>query len=166
MLLNVDENTRETEQALRAFVPHVIVTHPQAPQDNLELFALLGAAFGKVPQVAQRAGGLLAGDRAPEAPIMGASGRPTSLFQLFKGPHWTLLGYEVERSAVAPRYGLHIHIFGSRGDVVDHGDYVSQAYALASGSWVLVRPDGYVGAIVSAKEVAALDEYLRNIGLE
>ena len=114
----------------------------------------------------QRAGGLLAGDRAPEAPIMGASGRPTSLFQLFKGPHWTLLGYEVERSAVAPRYGLHIHIFGSRGDVVDHGDYVSQAYALASGSWVLVRPDGYVGAIVSAKEVAALDEYLRNIGLE
>ena len=58
VLLNVDENTRETEQALRAFVPHVIVTHPQTPQDNLELFALLGAAFGKVPQVAQRAGGL------------------------------------------------------------------------------------------------------------
>jgi len=114
----------------------------------------------------QRTGGLLAGDRAPEAPIMGASGRPTSLFQLFKGPHWTLLGYEVERSAVAPRYGLHIHTFGSRGDVVDHGDYVRQAYALTPGSWVLVRPDGYVGAIVSAAEIAALDEYLRNIGLE
>ncbi|PZQ46047.1 MAG: 2-polyprenyl-6-methoxyphenol hydroxylase [Rhodovulum sulfidophilum] len=113
----------------------------------------------------QRAGGLLAGDRAPEAPIMGASGRPTSLFQLFKGPHWTLLGYEVERSAVAPRYGLHIHAFGSRGDVVDHGDYVRQAYALTPGSWVLVRPDGYVGAIVSGGEIAALDEYLRKTGL-
>lgn len=62
----------------------------------------------------QRAGGLLAGDRAPEAPIMGASGRPTSLFQLFKGPCWTLLRFEVERSAVAPRYGLRIHVFGSR----------------------------------------------------
>lgn len=114
----------------------------------------------------QRAGGLLAGDRAPEAPIMGASGGPTSLFQLFKGPYWTLLGFEVERSAVAPRHGLRIHVFGSRGDVVDHGDYVRQAYALTPGSWVLVRPDGYVGAIVSAGEVAALDEYLRNIGLE
>lgn len=114
----------------------------------------------------QRAGGLLAGDRAPEAPIMGASGRPRSLFQLFRGPHWTLLGCEVERSAVASRYGLHIHVFGSRGDVVDHGDYVRQAYALTPGSWVLVRPDGYVGAIVSAGEIAALDEYLRNTGLE
>ena len=113
-----------------------------------------------------RSAGLLAGDRAPEAPIMGASGRPTSLFQLFKGPHWTLLGYEVERSAIAPRHGLHIHIFGSRGDVVDHGDYVRRAYALTPGCWVLVRPDGYVGAIVSAGEIAALEEYLRNVGLE
>ncbi|MBU1314749.1 MAG: FAD-dependent oxidoreductase [Alphaproteobacteria bacterium] len=114
----------------------------------------------------QRAGSLLAGDRAPEAPIMGASGRSTSLFQLFKGPHWTLLGYEVERSAVAPRHGLHIHIFGPQGDVVDHADCVRQAYALTPGSWVLVRPDGYVGAIVSTEEINALEGYLSHVGLD
>ncbi|TLP42597.1 2-polyprenyl-6-methoxyphenol hydroxylase [Cohaesibacter sp. CAU 1516] len=113
----------------------------------------------------QREGGLLAGDRAPEVPIMGAAGRPTSLFQLFKGPHWTLLGYEVERSAIAPRQGLHIHVFGPRGDVVDHGDCVRQAYALTPGSWVLVRPDGYVGAIVSTEQIDALEGYLRHVGL-
>jgi len=113
----------------------------------------------------ERTGGLLAGDRAPEAPIMGASGRPTGLFQLFKGPHWTLLGDAVERSAVAPRPGLHIHIFGPRGDVVDHSGCVRQTYALTPGTWVLVRPDGYVGAIVAAEEIDALEGYLRHVGL-
>ncbi len=39
------------------------------------------------------------------------------------------------------------------------------AYALASGDWVLVRPDGYVGAIVSSDEIEALEQYLRKAGL-
>lgn len=33
----------------------------------------------------ERRGGLLAGDRAPDAPIMGAAGQPRRLFDLFKG---------------------------------------------------------------------------------
>ena len=57
----------------------------------------------------ERVGGLLAGDRAPDAPIRGSAGQPTRLFELFKGAHWTLLGYEVERDAMSPRRGLHIH---------------------------------------------------------
>ena len=39
----------------------------------------------------------MAGDRAPDAPIRGAAGQKTRLFKLFQGPHWTLLGYEVDR---------------------------------------------------------------------
>ncbi len=114
----------------------------------------------------ERSGGLLAGDRAPDAPLRGAAGQPIRLFELFKGPHWTLLGYEAARDAVPPRPGLHIHMFGPRGDMSDEGDYLRQAYALASGDWVLVRPDGYVGAIVSAGETGALERYFRDIGLE
>jgi hypothetical protein len=30
---------------------------------------------------------------------------------------------------------------------------------------VLVRPDGYVGAIVGAGEIAALETYLRHVGV-
>jgi hypothetical protein len=41
VVVNVDENRRETYEALREFVPHVIVTHPLAPRDNLELYRLL-----------------------------------------------------------------------------------------------------------------------------
>ena len=46
-IVNVDENLRETAEQLAEFVPHVIVTHPQAPQDNLGLFRLLGAIFSR-----------------------------------------------------------------------------------------------------------------------
>ena len=37
VIVNVDENELPTVNALRAFVPHVIVTHPTTPQDNLAL---------------------------------------------------------------------------------------------------------------------------------
>lgn len=49
----------------------------------------------------ERQGGVLAGDS-------GTGGLPTRLFDLFKGSHWTLIGYEVERlSGVKPRPVLH-----------------------------------------------------------
>lgn len=113
----------------------------------------------------ERRSGLLAGDRAPDAPIRGAAGQSTRLFALFKGAHWTLLGYEVERDDVPPRPGLHIHTVGACGDLADEDGYLRDAYGLTSGDWVLVRPDGYIGAIVSSGEVGALETYLRGMGL-
>lgn len=47
VIVNVDENLAATADALRAFVPHVVVTHPNAPEDNLPLFRLLGHLFGR-----------------------------------------------------------------------------------------------------------------------
>lgn len=113
----------------------------------------------------ERSGGLLAGDRAPDAPIRGAAGQPTRLFNLFGGPHWTLLGYYVARDLVPPRADLHIHTFGDRADMVDDDGHVRDAYGLTPGDWVLVRPDGYVGAIVATSEIAALETYLEAVGL-
>jgi len=113
----------------------------------------------------QRREGLLAGDRAPDAPIRGAAGQATRLFELFKGPHWTLLGCEADRGLVAPRPGLRIHATGPRGDIVDFGGHFRDAYSLASGDWALVRPDGYVGAIVASDEIAALEAYSLAVGL-
>lgn len=53
LIVNIDENERDTVEQLRAFVPHIVVTHPQTPQDNLSLYALLGAIFDRA-QEAQR----------------------------------------------------------------------------------------------------------------
>jgi 2-polyprenyl-6-methoxyphenol hydroxylase-like FAD-dependent oxidoreductase len=114
----------------------------------------------------QGEGGVVAGDRAPDAPIRGASGLPTRLFNLFKGSHWTLIGYEVERlSGVKPRRGLHIHAVGPRGDIVDDGGHIRDGYGVRPGDWVLVRPDGYVGAIVSSDHCSELNAYLERVGL-
>jgi hypothetical protein len=114
----------------------------------------------------ERTAGVLAGERAPDAPVRGAAGQPTRLFKLFQGPHWTLLGYETDRrSPIAPRPGLRIHLVGPRGDIIDDGGHVRDAYGLSPGDWVLVRPDGYVGAIVSGAEVSALDPYLAGVGV-
>ena len=45
VIVNVDENRKEDVARIAEFVPHVIVTHPLTPDDNLELYALLGAIF-------------------------------------------------------------------------------------------------------------------------
>ena len=53
VLVNVDENRRETVEALRAFVPEIVVTHPCGPADNLALLDQFEAVFGAVePAVA------------------------------------------------------------------------------------------------------------------
>jgi 2-polyprenyl-6-methoxyphenol hydroxylase-like FAD-dependent oxidoreductase len=107
-----------------------------------------------------RGKGVLAGDRAPDAPVTGAGGQPTRLFSLFKGPHWTLFGYETH-SAPPARAGLHIHRIG--GDLRDDGDHVRDTYGLTPGEWVLVRPDGYVAGITD--RLSAVENYLQRVGV-
>lgn len=47
VIVNVDENLRETAETLAEFVPEVVVTHPQGPRDNLDLYRQLGGVFGR-----------------------------------------------------------------------------------------------------------------------
>jgi hypothetical protein len=45
VVVNVDENLKEDAEALAEFVPHVVVTHPQEPRDNLALYRQMGETF-------------------------------------------------------------------------------------------------------------------------
>ncbi len=54
VIVNVDENRLETVEALREFVPEIIVTHPQGPADNLALLEQMRQHFGAVPGLASR----------------------------------------------------------------------------------------------------------------
>jgi ABC-type Fe3+-hydroxamate transport system substrate-binding protein len=45
LVVNIDENEQPTVQALAEFVPHIVVTHPLGPRDNLALARLLGGVF-------------------------------------------------------------------------------------------------------------------------
>jgi ABC-type Fe3+-hydroxamate transport system substrate-binding protein len=46
VVVNIDENEKPTVDRLAEFVPHVVVTHPNAPRDNPHLARLMGAIFG------------------------------------------------------------------------------------------------------------------------
>lgn len=47
LVVNVDENRRDTVEEIAEFVPHVIATHPCTPADNIELYKLFGGVFGR-----------------------------------------------------------------------------------------------------------------------
>jgi ABC-type Fe3+-hydroxamate transport system substrate-binding protein len=46
LVVNIDENEKPAVEALAEFVPHIVVTHPLAPRDNLGLARLMGGVFG------------------------------------------------------------------------------------------------------------------------
>ena len=45
LIVNIDENEKDTVAVLSKFIPNVIVTHPISPRDNLKLYHLLGNIF-------------------------------------------------------------------------------------------------------------------------
>lgn len=47
VVVNVDENLKEDAETLAEFVPHVVVTHPQEPRDNLDLYRQMGREFDR-----------------------------------------------------------------------------------------------------------------------
>ena len=97
---------------------------------------------------------------------MGAAGQPLRLFQLLQGPHWTLLVYGNHRDLIAPRPGLRVYYLGPHDDVIDAWGNVRKAYGLAGGECVLIRPDGYVGAVLDADQIQRLEIYLANVGID
>ncbi len=46
LVVNIDENEKPTVEELAKFVPHIVVTHPVKPSDNLALARLMGGIFG------------------------------------------------------------------------------------------------------------------------
>ncbi|MGY2372902.1 FAD-dependent oxidoreductase [Pseudomonas sp. SDO524_S393] len=116
-------------------------------------------------QTSARSGARMAGDRAADAPLTGASGQPQRVFDLLRGPQWTLLAFEAPRGLVAPRPGLAIHHVGAGDELIDAQGHLQRAYGLAKGDWMLVRPDGYLAGIVASREVDSLEAYFPGVGL-
>ncbi len=111
-----------------------------------------------------REAGIQPGDRAPDGVLQGAGGQRRRLFDLFRGPHWTLLAHGVEADvlpAAGPR--LHVHRIGAEFSDVD--GHLGRSYGMAVGDILLVRPDGYVGALISATEASKLADYLTAVGV-
>ncbi len=90
-------------------------------------------------------GPVAAGDRAPDSPL--ADGR---IFDLLRGPHWTLLAFGTEAPAVT---GVPSHV------ITD--PQATQLYQVDPGTLVLVRPDGHIGFV--GTEPADVEHYLAQL---
>ncbi len=103
LVVNVDENRREDVEAARAFVPHVIVTHPDAPEDNPRLFALFGHVFGRAAEAAALAAGFADALAAAAAATRGLD-RERVLYLIWRGP-WMTVARATYVSATLARVG-------------------------------------------------------------
>ncbi len=113
-----------------------------------------------------RVGRLRAGDRAPDAHCQGAGGCAARLFEVFRGPQFTLLEFEPgDGDRAQPRKHLAIRRVNPAGELRDTAGEIAAAYDPDPGDWFLIRPDGYVAAIVAAGETAALEAHLGRLGL-
>ncbi|KAA0024197.1 FAD-dependent monooxygenase [Antrihabitans cavernicola] len=118
-----------------------------------------------------RGDGVQAGDRAPDAPCRLPNGEPVRIFDVLRGPHFTVLGFGKSAIAAAAhlgeRYsGAHLscavvdHEAGAGIDVIDHDGHARGGYGIAGDAVVVVRPDGYIGQIVDVADAARAADYL------
>jgi 2-polyprenyl-6-methoxyphenol hydroxylase-like FAD-dependent oxidoreductase len=85
---------------------------------------------------------LASGDRAPDSPLVDASGNKLRLFDLFRGPHETLLRFAPAAASDHP-HAVNVVRAAGQGDA-----YVSPEaftyYHATDGDEILIRPDGYI----------------------
>jgi len=103
LVVNVDENRREQVSELARCVPHVIVTHPNTPEDNLALFRLFGGLFRREAQAEK----LAADFRAAREELRRAAERlprERVLYLIWKDP-WMTVSRETYISAMLAAAG-------------------------------------------------------------
>jgi 2-polyprenyl-6-methoxyphenol hydroxylase-like FAD-dependent oxidoreductase len=102
---------------------------------------------------------IVSGDRAPDAPGVDATGAPLRLFDVFRGPHFTLMQLFPQDDAASDDAEIpgvkRVTVLSSppaanaKNVLVDAFGHVAAAYGGGQGEYLLVRPDGYVGWIGS-----------------
>jgi 2-polyprenyl-6-methoxyphenol hydroxylase-like FAD-dependent oxidoreductase len=115
-----------------------------------------------------------AGDRAPDSPAQTATGDPVRLFDVFRQPGFTLLGFGQEtREAIDAVVAKHGDIAIGRlvdktpestVDIVDVDGHAYEEYAITEPTLVLIRPDGHIGVLAEAAQGGAVLDYLANLG--
>ena len=119
-----------------------------------------------------------AGDRAPDSPCHTTTGEPVRLFDAFRHPGFTLLGFGAETSecieAVVAKHGdIAIGRLVDKSapstvdsvvDIVDVDGHAYREYAVTEPTLFLIRPDGHIGVIADPAQGDAVLDYLTNLG--
>lgn len=105
-----------------------------------------------------RADRLQAGDRAPDARLTTPDGGQVRLFDVFRGPGFTLLGFGAGCAEALARLTDRI-----RTHLVTQDADAFQTYGIDTDTLVLVRPDGYVALTAAGDDSDAVLAYVKAI---
>ncbi|MFA5123877.1 helical backbone metal receptor [Zavarzinia sp.] len=89
LIADIDENRRDAVEAMMEFVPQVVVVHPQTVDDNLALYALLGAIFRRDAEAARLAAEFSAA-RQELAALAATRPRQAVLYPIWREPWMTV----------------------------------------------------------------------------
>lgn len=103
VIVNIDENRRDTVDVLASFVPHIIVTHPCRPQDNHDLYRLLGEIFDREAVAARLSSELTSAIERTRA--LGLSAENV-LYLIWREP-WMTVSRDTYVSAMLAHAGWH-----------------------------------------------------------
>lgn len=115
VIVNIDENRRECVDEIAAWVPHVIVTHPCRPEDNIAVYRLLGGIFGRPAEAARLEADLVQALAAARA-VGDSLPREKVLYLIWREPWMTVarstyiaatlasVGWDTLPAVDAPRY--------------------------------------------------------------
>jgi 2-polyprenyl-6-methoxyphenol hydroxylase-like FAD-dependent oxidoreductase len=108
--------------------------------------------------------GVRAGERAPDAPVTDAAGTAVRLFDLFRGSHFTVLGFGAAGAPVLRELGERfpelVKCFAIDVDLVDDAGHARSGYGVIEDAFVIVRPDGHVALTAPLAEGDGLAAYL------
>lgn len=124
------------------------------------------------PETEPGTGMLSPGDRAPDSICSDPyGGTDIRFFDLFRGPHWSVLVFADAHTGDAPMqlHGSEVRTWviddHAHGALRDKGDTTRAAYGVTGPTTFLIRPDGYLGAIAATGDPhTVLDMFRRNIG--
>jgi 2-polyprenyl-6-methoxyphenol hydroxylase-like FAD-dependent oxidoreductase len=122
------------------------------------------------------------GDRAPDAPLLDPKGNRIRLFDLLRGPQFTLLILGTTdvagRDRFGERYREKVHLYAICPEATspepgearpssllfrEEGGHLSQAYGVKDRALVLIRPDGYIGWSGDEHSLLSAARYLDSI---
>ncbi|GAB3452920.1 FAD-dependent oxidoreductase [Streptomonospora sediminis] len=114
---------------------------------------------------AQTPAGPAAGDRAPNVSGLEGEQGTRELFDLMRGPHWTVLLHEHTEPVVFDQADpalLQVHRIGSApaGAIADGKGEFQRIYRPVPGELIFIRPDGYIAARTPADQVSGVVEHL------
>jgi 2-polyprenyl-6-methoxyphenol hydroxylase-like FAD-dependent oxidoreductase len=114
------------------------------------------------------------GDRAPDSPLEDHLGNPVRLFDLFRGPHFTLLEFTSKANTnpgacdpAIPRYQiLRSGETPSREwQLSGRDEHIWKSYGVRSDAAFLIRPDGYIGFIGRQGTAPQVEKYLQAVAM-